>query len=54
MLCLSDLRLSDLWKFEHETSSPHYPESNGMAERAVRTVKDMWKRETDKNDALMA
>ena len=25
-----------------------------MAERAVRTVKDMWKRETDKNAALMA
>ena len=45
---------SEQWKFQHVTSSPRYPESNGMAERAVRTVKDMWMRETDKNSALMA
>ena len=41
------------YRIKHQTSSPHYPESNGLAERCVQTVKGMWKKESDKNLALM-
>ena len=27
------------WDFEHDTSSPNYPESNGLVERTIQTVK---------------
>ena len=30
--------------FEHITSSPHYPKSNGLAERTVKTIKTLMKR----------
>jgi len=33
------------WGVIHKTSSPRYPESNGMAERSVKTVKDLLRKE---------
>ncbi|KAE8281698.1 Retrovirus-related Pol polyprotein from transposon 17.6 Protease [Larimichthys crocea] len=47
-------KFAQQWGFDHVTSSPHFPQSNGEAERAVRTVKALLKKSSDPYLALMA
>lgn len=38
------------WGFQHITSSPHYPRSNGLAESSVKIVKGLMKKAHDGNE----
>ena len=37
-------KFTDDWEFSHVTTSPHYPQSNGKAESAVKTCKTLMKK----------
>ena len=41
------------WRVEHVKSSPHYPQSNGLAEAAVKSMKTLIKKTTQNGDLDM-
>lgn len=46
---------ASMWEFKHITSSPHYPQSNGLAEKAVQIAKSlMQKAKADHKDPYLA
>ena len=42
-----------MYEFEHNSSSPRFPQSNGLAERTVKTVKQLLSHSTDLSMALL-
>ena len=42
------------YQFQHETNSPYFPQSNGEAERAVKIIKEMLKKNDDPYLAILA
>ena len=42
------------YNFEHVLVSPKHPQANGEAEAAVKTVKTLWRKNKDKNKALLS
>ncbi|KAK7093234.1 hypothetical protein V1264_007024 [Littorina saxatilis] len=48
-------RFATTWDFQHDTSSPGYPQSNGLAERTVQSIKNILdKAKTDGHSALLS
>ena len=47
-------KFAEEWGFTHLTTSAHYPQSNGEAERAVQTTKDLITKSEDPYLALLS
>ena len=45
---------ANTYAFQHITSFPHYPQSNGLTERTVKTMKCLLKHTTDPHMALLS
>ena len=52
--CKEMKEFAEAYNFKHVTSSPLYPQSNGLAERSVRTVKELLRNAEDIYLALLA
>ena len=52
--CLAYQEFAKEYEFSHVTSSPHFPQSNGEAERAVHTIKQLLKKSKDPYRARLA
>lgn len=42
-----------MYGIQHEMSSPHFQSSSGEAERAVQTIRNLWKKADDKQLVLL-
>ncbi|XP_049517330.1 uncharacterized protein K02A2.6-like [Dermacentor silvarum] len=51
---LEFLQFMSSWGVRHVTSSPHYAQSNGEAERAVQTAKNIIRKSTNVAEVLLA
>ncbi|XP_077544863.1 uncharacterized protein LOC144158076 [Haemaphysalis longicornis] len=47
-------KFAQTYGFRHETSNPRYPQSNGEAERMVRTVKNLLEKSNDPYPTLLS